>query len=63
MGIAHSNALSYIIKFVLLIAFEYRHDVRHVIAVHRVEVSRTDHGNHAANRIECSFVLEVGKRG
>ena len=52
MSITHANALGHIIEFILLIAFEHRLDVRHVVAVHRVEVGGADHGNHAASRIK-----------
>ena len=61
MSITHANALGHITEFILLIAFEHRHDVRNIVAVHGIEIGGADHGNLAAHGIECSLVFQISQ--
>ena len=61
VSFAHAVALGHIIERILLIALEHSYDVRHVVAVHRVEVGGADHGNLAAHGIEYSLVFQISQ--
>ena len=60
MSITHANALGHITEFILLIAFEHRHDVRHVVAVHGIEVGWTDNSDLATRRIKSFLIFKLG---
>ena len=59
MSFAHVCALGYIIERILLIALELRHDVRHVVAVHGIEIGGADHGDLATRRIKSSLIFKI----
>ena len=61
MSVAHVDTLGRIFKPILLITLEHRHDVRDVVAVHRIEIGRAKHGDLGAGRIERTGVFKRGK--
>ena len=63
MSVAHVDTLGRIFKPILLITLEHRHDVRDVVAVHRIEVGRTDDGDRRIGGIERVCVFKLGELG
>ena len=57
VSFAHTVAPSLIVGCILLIALKHRHDVRHIVGVHRIKIGRAKHSDLSAGRIERTGVF------